>query len=249
MDKELPQAGPWIKGAYALVTADILLWGGATAAYLVIAMMVSYLPFVGDVLLVLFTPVVVAGILRDAARPGMAGDYPRRVRDIFIGALRDRALALPVMSVATILLGAWVFLTVLAMIFGIDGLSLGQMFAYRDLLGRLFTGLLLLIFWGLQVALVITTLYVLAAIVLTDARPLEALENTLALWRERPLALTTLGAAFVLPLIVAFYQGPWIRALVAVVTLVPLTLAVYLSYGPLKASGALYDAPLARKGL
>lgn len=248
MDKELSRTGTWIKGAYACAAANSLLWGGVTVLYLAMATLILDPPFVGSVLLILITPVVVAGILREAAHPEAAGGYPKRIRNIFVGALRDPALALPVMSVATILLGAWVFLTVLAMIFGIDGLSLGQMFAHRDLPARLFTGLLLLVFWGLQVALVITMLYVLAAIVLSDARPLEALEHTLALWRGRPLALATLGAAFVLPLILAFYQGPWIRALVALVTLVPLALAVYLSYGPL-ASGARYEAPLARKGL
>ncbi|MHB1671725.1 MAG: hypothetical protein ACYCVM_06760, partial [Acidiferrobacter sp.] len=167
MDKELSQAGPWIKGAYALATGNILLWGSTTVLYLLIAMIVSDLPFMGGVLLILFTPVVTAGVLREAAHPRTASDHPgdslRRIRDIFVGALRDRTLALPVMSAATILLGAWVFSTVLAMICGIDGPSLGQMFAHRDLLGRLFTGVLLLLFWGLQVALVITMLYVLAA--------------------------------------------------------------------------------------
>ena len=249
MDKELSQAGPWIKGAYALVAANILMWGGTTALYLLIALIVSDLPFMGGVLLILFTPVVIAGVLREAAHPAAAGDYLKRIRDIFVGILRDRTLALPVMSAATILLGAWVFLTVLAMICGIDGPSLGQMFAHRDLLGRLFTGVLLLLFWGLQVALVVTMLYVLAAIVLGAARPVEALEYALALWSERPFGLTTLGTTFVLPLIVAFYLGPWIRTLVALVTLVPLTLAVYLSYGALKTPAPGYEAPLARKGL
>ncbi len=249
MDKELSQAGPWIKGAYALMATDILLWGGTTALYVLMAAILSDLPFVGDVLLILVTPAIIAGVLREAAHPGRARDYPRRVRDIFVGAFRDRDLALPVMSVATVLLGAWVFLTVVAMICGIDGLSLGQMFAYRDVLGRLFTGLLLLVFWGLQAALVMTMLYVLAALVLGDARPLEALEHALALWRARPLGLAALGAVFVLPLIVASYAAPWIHTLVALVTLVPLTLAVYLSYDTLKASDPRYEAPLARKGL
>ncbi len=248
MDKGLLQAGAWIKGAYALVAADSLLWGGTTALYLLIAAIVLDLPFMGGVLLILFTPVVIAGVLREAAHPDVAGNSSKRIRDIFVGALRDRALALPVMSTGTILLGAWVFLTVLAMVGGIDGRSLGLIFAHRDLLGRVFTGLLLLIFWGLQVMLAVTVLYVLAAIVLGAARPMEALEHTLALWRERPLALTTLGATFVLPLIVAFYWGPWVRALVALVTLVPLTLAVSLSYRAFKATDRRYDAPLVRKG-
>lgn len=237
MDKDLSQAGPWIKGAYALAIADLRLWGGVTLAYLAAAAIVSELPFVGDVLLVLFTPALVVGVLREArARP--SGDYWRRGRDIFGGALRDPDLALPVMGVAAILLGAWVFLTVLAMIGGVDGRSLGQMFAYRGVLAGLLTGILLLVFWGLQVALVMTALYVLAAMALADARPLDALEHTLALWRARPAPIVVLGTVFVLPLILASYSGPWIHAVVALMTLVPLTLAVYLSYEPLEGPAA-----------
>lgn len=238
MDKDLSQAGPWITGAYALTTADLMLWAGTTTAYLAVAAVVSDLPLAGGVLLVLFTPVIVAGVLREAARPGTTGDYAHRARDIFVGILRDPELALPVMSVATILLGAWVFLTVLAMILGVDGTSLGAMFAHRDLLARVFTGVLLAIFWGLRVALIMTVLYVLAATVLGAARPLDALEQTLVLWRKQPLTIAGLGVAFVVPLILASYLGPWIRTLVALVTFIPLTLAVYLSYKSLRAGGS-----------
>ena len=238
MDKDLSQAGPWITGAYALTTADLLLWAGTTVAYLAVAAIVSDLPLAGEVLVVLFTPVIAAGVLREAARPDATGDYARRARDIFVGILRDPALALPVMSVATILLGAWVSLTVLAMILGVDGASLGALFAHRDLLARIFTGVLLAIFWGLRVALIMTALYVLAATVLGAARPLEALEQTLALWRKQPLTIASLGVAFVVPLILATYLGPWIRTLVALVTVIPLTLAVYLSYESLRAQGS-----------
>lgn len=235
MDKDLSRAGPWITGAYALTAADLGLWVGTTAAYLSVAAVVSDLPLAGEVLLVLFTPAIVAGILREAARPGAVGHYGRRARNVFVGILRDPGLALPVMSVATILLGAWVFLTVLAMILGVDGASLGAMFAHRDLLARIFTGLLLAFFWGLRVALIMTALYVLAATVRGGARPVDALEQTLALWRQQPLTIASLGVVFVAPLTVASYLGPWIYGLVALVTFIPLTLAVYLSYESLSA--------------
>lgn len=234
MDKDLSQTGPWITGAYALTTADLMLWGGTTAAYLAVAALVSGLPLAGDVLLVLFTPAIVAGVLREAAQPGTTGHYACRARDIFVGILRDPELALPVMSIATILLGAWVFLTVLAMILGVDGGSLAAMFAHRDLLARLFTGILLAIFWGLRVALIMTALYGLAATVLAGARPLSALEQTLTLWRKHALTIAGLGAVFVVPLILASYLAPWVRMLVALVTFIPLTLAVFLSYESLR---------------
>ena len=121
------------------------------------------------------------------------------------------------------------------MILGVDGASLGAMFAHRDLLARIFTGLLLAVFWGLRAALVMTALYVLAATVLRGARPVDALEQTLALWRKQPLTIASLGAVFVAPLTVASYLGPWIYGLVALVTFIPLTLAVYLSYESLGA--------------
>ncbi len=231
MDKDLSQAWAWIMGAYALTAADLVLWAGITAAYLAMAAAVSDLPLAGGVLLIFLTPIVVAGVLREAAHPRAAGGgYARRARQIFVGVLRDPDLALPVMSVATILLGAWVFLTVVAMVLGVDAASLESMFAHRDLLARVFTGVLLAIFWGLEAALIMTALYVLAATVLGASRPLDALEQTFALWRRQPLTIAGLGAAFVLPLILASYFGPWIHILAAFVIFVPLTLAVYLSH-------------------
>ncbi|MHB8255419.1 MAG: hypothetical protein ACYDEV_17460 [Acidiferrobacter sp.] len=233
MDKNLSYAGPWIKGAYALTATNLLLWTGITVLYLALVALVSRLPFVGGVLVVLFTPAIIAGIFKEASNPRPTQSAFARMREIFIGALQDRELALPVMSAATILLGAWVFLSVLAMLFGVDGFSLARLFAYRTPVASVFTALLLVIFWALQAGLVMTVLYVLADIVLGAFKPVDALEHTLGLWRTRPLAISVLGGVFVLPLILASYFPPWVRALVALATLVPLTLAIYVSYGVL----------------
>ncbi len=241
MDTDIVNVTAWVKSAYALAFSSIVWWAGITALYLTLATLVLGLPFVGGVLLVFLTPAVIAGVLKEAANPRPITNPMVRTADVFIGALRDRDLALSVMSVATILLGAWVFLSVVAMVLGIDGLTLSGLFAHRSAVAASFTAVLLLIFWALQVGLVTTALYVLAGVVLSALKPIDALERTLALWRAHPIPLGALGLILVLPLILAFYGEPWIRIVVAIVTLVPLTLAVYVSYGMLRPGGVVSE--------
>ena len=244
-NKDLARVGPWIKNAYALTFSNLSLWTGVTILYLVLVALVSGLPFVGTVLLVFFTPVIAAGALKEAANPHPTKTLFARATDILLGVLRDRELSLAVMSVATILLGAWVFLSVVAMLFGVDSFSLIQLFAHRSPVAGAFTAILLLIFWGLQVGLVMTALYVLAGIVLSAQKPVDALEHTIRLWRTHTTPIGVLGSLLVLPLIIASYSRPWIQTLVAIATLVPLTLAIYISYGTLP-MGASKPSPLER---
>ncbi len=229
MDRGLSGSGPWIREAYTLTGADFSLWLRLTVFYVIFAALVSQLPLAGDVLLIVLTPAIIAGAFRESAQPS-AKTPTLRLRNVCFGALRDPALRLPVLSVATILLGAWVFVTVLAMVFGIDSYALGPLFAHRTLAANLFAGLLLILFWALEIGLIMTTLYVLAAIVLSALQPMEALERTLALWRDHPFVLAGPGGLMVLPLILSFYFPSWVRAVVALVTLAPLVLAVFASY-------------------
>lgn len=234
MDTYNINVATWIRSAYVLALSSIAWWAGITILYIALAALILGLPFVGGVFLVFLTPAVIAGVLKEVADPRPAKSPAARAASVFMGALRDRHLALSVMSVATILLGAWVFLSVVAMMLGIGSLTLSGLFAHRGVVAAGFTILLLLIFWGLQVGLVTTALYVLAGVVLSALTPVDALERTVSLWRAHPIPLAALGLVLVLPLILAFYGEPWIRIVVAVVTLIPLILAVYVSYGTLR---------------
>ena len=234
MDKDLSRAGAWIKNAYALAVSQPVLWIEISILYLALVALVSGLPFVGDVLLVLWTPITIAGILKEALDPHPTKPLLRHAVNVFFGILRDRELVLPVMSAATILLGAWVFLSVIAMLFGVDSFSLVRLFAHRGLIADTFTAILLAIFWALQVGIVMTTLYVLAGIVLSTLKPTDALEQAVGLWRTHPLPIGALGGLLVLPLVLVSYCQPWVQALVTIATLVPLTLAVYISYNALR---------------
>lgn len=230
MDDRLAGAKPWIKGGYVLTVADLELWASVSALYVLLSVAVAHLPFVGDLILVLYTPAVIAGVLKEASHPHPTIGLLGRIRDVFVGPLRDHKLALPVMSVATVLLGASVLLSLIALIFGVEGFSLAQLFAHRGPTGSLFTGILLLIFWGLHISLMMTALYVLAAVVLGSLGPVKAFEQTLGLWRGKALVIATLGTVFVLPLILASYSYPWVYFAVLLATSIPLILAVYGSY-------------------
>lgn len=229
-NNKLAHAGPWIAGAYMRTLSDIGLWAAITALYLLLIKLFSHLPFAGVVLLVWVSPVIAAGAFGEAAGHNQTKSLSRRLIDVFFGVLGDRSLALPVMSVATVLLGAWVFLRVIAMIFGVDGVSLSQLFTHRDLVASAFTGILLLIFWTLQVGLVMTALYVVAGIMLSKLAALDALERTFTLLRHHPLPIALTGGLMVLPLVLGFYGPSWVWELIVIAVLAPLTLTVYLSY-------------------
>jgi len=223
-------AGPWIREAYALAASDLLFWGITSTCYVALGTLALRIPFIGHVLLIFLTPLVIAGALKEAQKPQPEQGLMRRLRHVVSGVLRDHNLALSVMIIATVDLGAWVFLTVLALLFGVDSSSLAQLFAMKSLGPALFSGVLLLLFWCLQIALSLTTLYILAAITLSGLKPLDALEYAVGVWRKAPLLLTGFGAAFVLPLILASYSYAWLPVLIAQLTLIPLTLAIYVSY-------------------
>ncbi|HUW99192.1 MAG TPA: hypothetical protein VMV40_10230 [Acidiferrobacter sp.] len=234
MDRDFVRAGDWIGKAYVLAASRPLLWIGVSALYLALVALLQGLPLAGDVLIILWTPITIASVFKAVSDPRPTELPLARVLRAFWGVSRDRELRFPVIRAATVFLGAWVFLSVLAMLLRVDSLSFAGLFGHRSLAASALIAALLVSFWSLQIAVILTAFYVLAGIVLAALKPLDALERAADLWRDHPTAICTLGGVFILPLIIAFYFQPWIRGLVGIVTLMPLTLAVYISYGALR---------------
>ncbi|MDA8389444.1 MAG: hypothetical protein M0Z76_01700 [Gammaproteobacteria bacterium] len=222
----------WLEGAMGQIAGDWLLWLAVTVIYLAACVVIARLPFVGPVLIALYTPIVIAGILRAPART--AEPLAGRVAAVLWGPLRTAGRpAWPTLFAAAYVLGAWMLTTVLEMFCNLDALSFHALFAYQGGVGDVFVGGELLIFWMLRSAVAITAMMFVAGVALDGLSPQAALEHALRLWvRARRLMLAM--AVGVWPALVAAYLPTEALVLAAGLTLVPLVLLVGNGYRGLR---------------
>ncbi|MHB1566184.1 MAG: hypothetical protein ACYCXG_05655 [Acidiferrobacter sp.] len=229
MDKIDTRFGEWLRDGYTQTRQDLPFWAAAAALYVVGGALLMRLAFVGPVLLVFYSPVVAAGVLR--AAPAVRATP---LTALFWGALRTPILALPVMIAATVILGAWVFLTVVGMLLGVDGPSLAGLFTGHSDAGRAAIAVALAAFWALRTGLVVSALYLLAGIVSDHLAPLDALEQTATLWSRQPGTVSALALCLVLPMVVAAYLPGLAFAAIVFVLAIPSLLATGASYRALR---------------
>lgn len=234
MDRTSGYCWEWIRAGYAQTTHDLRFWATATLFYLAGSAVFMRLAFVGPILLVFYSPVVVAGVLR--AAPAV-----RRtpLTALFWGALRAPARARPVMIAATVILGAWAFLTIVGMLLGVGGPSLTGLFIGHSGGGRAAIAVALIILWALRAALVVSAIYLLAGIVGDRLTPVDALEQTATFWSRQPAAISALAGCLVLPMVVAAYLPGMMFAAVVFVLGAPSLLATAASHRALRAAPTL----------
>ncbi|MDA8361738.1 MAG: hypothetical protein M0Z44_07070 [Gammaproteobacteria bacterium] len=217
----------WLKGTREQMLGDWPLWLAVTLLYLTICVVVARVPFVGPVLIALYTPLVIMGILGSSARA--AQPLGGRLAAILWGPLRAGWRAWPALLAAAYVLGAWMLTTVLAMLFGIDALSFHTLFAYQSDLGSLLVGTELLMFWILRSAVAVTAILFLAGSVVDGLPAQAALEHALGLWTRAPRPMLALALG-VWPALVASYLPLSVLIVVTGVTLVPLVLLIGHGY-------------------
>jgi hypothetical protein len=195
----------WLRGGWAMLHTQPALWLGMAFVYLVIAMLLEQIPFIGWLILLLITPVLLLGAL-PFVRNQLEGNLPdqavvpapaerdlrardtwqqwalylrdlvvRSARHLFGGFTSDRRL-LPVMVVSTLLLGGVIVLRLLASLLK-AGSSLHAM-----LLGSVTPSVWLpdliatLLVLTLLVVLIMTVLYTVPLILFRGVHPLPAFE-------------------------------------------------------------------------
>ena len=76
------RAGAWIACGWRLIQEHKSLWFGMTGLYLVFAFLLKCIPFMGDLLIILITPMLLAGVVwgrahaHHAATPPASGSAP-----------------------------------------------------------------------------------------------------------------------------------------------------------------------------
>ncbi|MHB1142046.1 MAG: hypothetical protein ACYC1T_09830 [Sulfuricaulis sp.] len=242
------QARDWITCGRQLVLQQQSLWYGMAALYIVLGFLLTLIPFMGHLLLILITPMLLAGVIwgRSQERPvaPAAGTPAQRILQEWVAQPAQELMCVFTQEgrmFAAVLLG--IVTLGLVMVVKIIGYLLigGSMIAglAADLAGDTsfltLLGMVLVTF--LSVLLGMGLLYSVPLTVLGNRQPLDAISESFTACRVHAKPLLALVAPFFLVYVVilaAFANSPWLGSLLTVsIGLLALPLfiaAVYCSY-------------------
>lgn len=242
------QARDWIACGRQLVLQQQSLWYGMAAVYIVLGFLLTLIPFMGHLLLILITPMLLAGVIwgRSQERPvaPAAGTPAQRILQEWVAQPAQELMCVFTQEgkmFAAVLLG--IVTLGLVMVVKIIGYLLigGSMIAglAADLAGDTsfltLLGMVLVTF--LSVLLGMGLLYSVPLTVLGNRQPLDAISESFTACRVHAKPLLALVAPFFLVYVVilaAFANSPWLGSLLTVsIGLLALPLfiaAVYCSY-------------------
>ena len=234
--------------AWAQFRRQPLPWLAMATVYVALAGALQIIPFIGYLVMVLLTPLMLAGALltaheweadvRERANTVLADEWRERLMQRLSDAVAklfrvfadsDRALA--TMVVATFTLGAIVLLQILAQLLRVGGAALPAMAAGSVSASVWLPALLSLIFiWLVKLFLILfATLAVALAVFRRDA-PLHAMEAAARLCAAQPASLATIAVALLVPIVLAAYISVPIAYLVALLTLPLYVLALHFTF-------------------
>ncbi len=242
------QGWAWINAGWRLFEKDHALWLAMALVYLVIAIVLDQIPFIGYLLLILITPIFAAGALlasgeldaEPVSRPGFELNFPGwkdNLTTLFARALKqlfrvfyDPEKTLAVMVVATLTLGAAVIIQILAQLLKVGGAALPAM-AAGSVGARIWLPALisLIIIWLLKLMLVLSTLYAVYRIVANNETPLAALENSLKTCAKNPFSLAIIAGILLIPLMLLAHLGYIVLLVGGLFALPVLITSVYAS--------------------
>ena len=190
----------WVKHGMAMFRQQPVLWLAMAFVYLSMAILLSQIPFIGWLILVLFTPLCMLGALSVAQTqygPGLpANTVPappamrefrlwlnylrdlltRATRRLFNG-FKDEEKLLPIMVISTLLLGGVVVINILAQLLKVGGAALPAMLAGSVGPTVWVTALIgLVVVLGLEALLLMAFLYTVPLILFRQEHPLPSIE-------------------------------------------------------------------------
>lgn len=245
----LGQARAWIACGRGLVLQQPSLWYGMAAVYIVLGFLLTLIPFMGHLLLILITPMLLAGVIWGRAYPhpaeaaAPASSAPAMFQAwiaqpaqelLRIFTQEDRIFGAVLLGIVTLGLVMAVKIVGYLLIGGsmISGLAAGQAAGTQltTLLGMALVA-------GLSVVLGMGLLYSVPLTVLGERQPLDAVVESFTACRENARPLLALVAPFFLVYVVilaAFAKYPWLGSLllisIGLLTLPLFVAAVYCSY-------------------
>jgi hypothetical protein len=251
-NRGIHQGIAWIVQGWHLVQEQPPLWFGMAAIYLVFGFTLKLIPFMGDLLLVLITPMLLASVVMVLAREksathrhvnGVTSSMPALLQtwlvlpaqelvSIFIR--EDKVFVAVLLGIVTLGLAMLVKITGYLLIGGsmVSGLTAGQLNASQitTVLGMLVVAILYL---GLAMGLV----YSVPRTVLGNRPPFDAIADSFIACRDNALPLLTLVAPFFIVyfiIIVAFANNHWLGYLLVFsaggIALPVFVASVYCSY-------------------
>ena len=243
------QAKDWIACGRRLVLQQQSLWYGMAAVYIVLGFLLTLIPFMGHLLLILITPMLLAGVIwgRTQERPvppATPGRPSQRILQEWIAQPAQELMCIFAQEgkmFGAVLLG--IVTLGLVMVVKIIGYLLigGSMISglAADLAGgtSFITLLGMVLVAGLSVLLGMGLLYSVPLTVLGNRQPLDAISESFITCRAHAKPLLALVTPFFLVYVVilaAFANSPWLGSLLTIsVGLLALPLfiaAAYCSY-------------------
>jgi len=245
----IAQAGAWIACGWRLIQEHKAPWFRMAALYLVLAFLLKRIPFMGDLLLILITPMLLASVIwglahehrvselpGNAHAPGLSEAWLKQpARELSLVFSRtDKAF--PSVLLGIITLG----LAMLVKIAGdllVGGSMVSGLAAARLDVPQITTVLGMLAVAVLYLVLAMALFYSVPLTVLANCQPLTALAESFSLCRRHAFPLVALAALFFVVYLVivagfAIYP-PWGYLLIATVGWLALPIfvaSVYCSY-------------------
>lgn len=198
----------WVLQGYALFRKSPVLWLAMAFVYLVIAILLSQIPFIGWLILILLTPLFLLGALplsETLAGPGLPAhalpplpvarnfrarstwhDWALYLRDLLLRAARrllhglsSEEKLLPLMVVSTLLLGGVVAISLLAQLLKVGGAAVPAVLSGSIAPMAVLSVLVgLLIVLAFEALLLMAFLYVVPLILFRGEHPLPAIESS-----------------------------------------------------------------------
>ena len=242
----------WATGGWRLVKKDISLWAGMGLIFMLIAIVLKLIPFIGLLLLVLLSPMVLAGATQTTdnidqgiyVKPAASGSglaqLPQRMVAWFqysagrlFSAFTEEDKVLPLMVISTLTLGTVVVINILAVLLKVDGSAMSAMFAGsvgpRIWVPALIGWLLVLV---LQLVVVMGVLYAVPLILFRRDPPLVAIEKSFIACKHNLMAVIVFGLPFlVISMLISalFFTLPFPRDYLSMLMLGWLTVPFFVT--------------------
>lgn len=212
----LARATRWWHEGSDIVRRDPALWLGMGLLYILFALLLKRIPFLGNFMLVLITPIPIAGVWLTARQltgithvPTPGPDWRERLRfylgrpaRALVAGFRKEAHALPLVMICIITLGLVIAVSIVELVLTGGSMVSGLKAARLDSDFGALRAVGLLLSFGLYTLLAMALLFVVPLVILNDRLVVPAIPESFRLCARHASALGVFLAPFLLPVIV-----------------------------------------------
>lgn len=238
------QALSWIRGGWRLLQQDRPLWIGMAAIYLVLGALLEIIPFAGHLLLVLLSPMLLAGALyalppagTGSAPRASAVDHIRAPARQLLQAFASEARVYPAVLMGILVVGLVVLIAIAQYLIGAGSFT-AEVAAARHGVAQTAAAAARLLASGVMYGVLIMALfYAVHRTVYGHREPMTAIAESFVATKQQAPALAIVALVFAVPYVAvaaAFQAAAWLGYValfsVGLVALPVLVLASYCGY-------------------